>query len=372
MKLLHLIKTSTGASWAYRLMRNLVLMGNEVHVAMPLNGELVKKYVEAGIIVHEIKFSCFKIFNSIIALRKLVRDIKPDIIHSHFFITTVIMRLALVGIKVKRIFQVPGPLHLEYSFFRNMEICLANDRDYWIATCKWTENRYKQCGIDYRHLFLSFYGGDIDNNQYERGRLRKELGLDENAFLVGMVAFMYPPKYYLGQKTGLKGHEDLIDAISMIQHKYDNLHLVFVGGAWGDIKYYDKVVKYGKAKVRNIHFLGTRKDVPYLYQDFDLAVCPSHSENLGAAAESILYGIPTIATNVGGLPDIVIPGKTGYLVSPFCSQELANKIEYVIGNINEAIQLAQNGKKILTNALNSKNTSAEVNKIYNIIINDKT
>ena len=54
MKSLHLVKTSTGATWAFRLMRDLVAMGDEVHVAMPVDGILVPKYKEAGIIIHEL------------------------------------------------------------------------------------------------------------------------------------------------------------------------------------------------------------------------------------------------------------------------------------------------------------------------------
>lgn len=59
---LHLVKTSTGATWAFRLMRDLVLMGGEeVHVAMLLDGFLVSQYKEAGIIVHELNYSVRKI-----------------------------------------------------------------------------------------------------------------------------------------------------------------------------------------------------------------------------------------------------------------------------------------------------------------------
>ena len=52
MKVLHLVKTSTGATWAYRLMRDLVQMGDEVHVAMPVDGAMVPLYRSAGIIAN--------------------------------------------------------------------------------------------------------------------------------------------------------------------------------------------------------------------------------------------------------------------------------------------------------------------------------
>ena len=54
MKSLHLVKTSTGATWAFRVMRDLVQMGEEVHVAMPVDGILVQQYKDAGIHIHEL------------------------------------------------------------------------------------------------------------------------------------------------------------------------------------------------------------------------------------------------------------------------------------------------------------------------------
>ena len=65
-----------------------------------------------------------------------------------------------------------------------------------------------------------------------------------------MVAYMYAPKRFLGEKRGLKGHEDLIDAVSLIQDKYPNLHLVIVGGAWnGAIDYEKRLWLTGKSTV---------------------------------------------------------------------------------------------------------------------------
>jgi len=217
-------------------------------------------------------------------------------------------------------------------------------------------------------LFLTYYGGDLVDKNYQRGLLRSELGLSDSDIVVGMVAYMYAPKKYLGEKRGLKGHEDLIDAVALIQDKYPNLHLVLVGGAWeGAEKYEKEVIAYGKNKVRNIHFLGTRTNVPELYQDFNMVVHPSHSENLGGAGESLMLAIPTIASRVGGFPDIVIPGKTGYLTNPADPISIADAIERVIANPNEAKCLAENGKAYLHILLDAKKTSKDIYDFYRVI-----
>ena len=369
MKVLHLVKTSTGATWAFREMRDLVQMGDEVHVAMPLDGILVQKYKDAGIVIHELNYSLKNPLGTIKKLRELVYEVKPDIVHSHFVVTTLLMRMALLKQNVARVFQVPGPLHLEHSLYRNADLWTAQKKkDFWIATCNWTLKKYKAYGIDDNRLFLTYYGGDLVDKEYQKGLLRTELGLSQDDIVVGMVAYMYAPKRYLGEKRGLKGHEDLIDAVALIQDKYPSLHLVFIGGPWaGAVKYEQEVIAYGKKKVRNVHFLGTRSNVPDLYQDFDMAIHPSHSENLGGAAESLMLAIPTIASNVGGFPDIVIPDKTGYLTKPSDPSSIADAIEKVIANPEEAKRMAEYGKTYLHNLLNAKKTSKDVYDFYRLI-----
>lgn len=367
---LHLVKTSTGATWAFRVMRDLVQMGEEVHVAMPVDGILVQQYKDAGIVIHELNYSMRDALGTIKRIRKVVNEVNPDIIHSHFVLTTLLMRLALRNYNIARVFEVPGPLHLEHTIYRNADLWTAQKKkDFWIPTCKWSLNKYKECGIDSSRLFLTYYGGDLVDKKYQKGLLRSELGLSDKDIIVGMVAYMYAPKKFLGEKRGLKGHEDLIDAVAMIQDKYPNMHLVFIGGPWvGAEKYEQEVIAYGKKKVRNIHFLGTRRNVPELYQDFDMVVHPSHSENLGGAAESLMLAVPTIASNVGGFPDIVIPGKTGYLSQPYNAASIASAIEKVIANPNKAKQLAEYGKTYLRDLLDAKKTSKDVYNFHRLII----
>ena len=64
-----------------------------------------------------------------------MREINPDLIHSHFVTTTLMLRLALGRRhKIPRIFQVPGPLHLEHWHTRTLEIASAGKKDFWIGS----------------------------------------------------------------------------------------------------------------------------------------------------------------------------------------------------------------------------------------------
>ncbi|MEW6378547.1 MAG: glycosyltransferase family 4 protein [bacterium] len=284
------------------------------------------------------------------------------------------MRLALgKNHPIPRLFQVPGPLHLEHAFFRRAEIATAGSLDYWIASCRWSYERYSASGITRNRLFLSYYGTDpAIFTVHEKHKLRKELGIDDKVRLVGMVAFMYAPKWYLRQTRGIKGHEDLIDAISICLEKGLDIAGVFIGGAWNNaIAYEDSVMKYGKKRCgERIFFLGTRMDVPQLYPDFDVAVHPSHSENLGGVVESLLACRPTIATRVGGFPDLVIDGESGWLVPSRRPDLLAKAIIDVLRDPDESLIRARRGQALTQNLLDVKRTGKEIAEIYKTVMKE--
>ncbi len=357
-------------------MRELVKLGVDVHVALPPDGPLVDKYEAAGIVVHPLKLDfpikqpwlCHTMFGE---LRDLVACVEPTIIHSHFVGTTLTMRLALGRAHpIPRIFQVPGPLHLEHPFFRWSELLTAGPSDYWVGSCMWTYERYRASGISPDRLFLSYYG--IDRQAFsagQGGKLRAELGLSPHIKLVGMVAFMYGPKWFLGQKRGLKGHEDLIDAVALCLKTNSDIACVFIGGAWNDAHAYEQRVRAYARKRLGEHaiFLGTRNDVSELYPDLDVVVHPSHSENVGGAAESLLLAVPTIATNVGGFPDLVTEGATGWLVPPSSPAKLAIAILAALSAPEHAQALARQGQQRALQLFDVEQSARQVLEIYETV-----
>ena len=153
MKVLHLIKTSVGATWAVRQIRALGELGVDIHVAIP-HGPRADDLRSVGAEVHLMQTDLANpnpviVARRVRALRSLVDTVRPDIVHSHFVGTTMAMRLALRSNRdIPRVFQVPGPLHLESGPFRAAELAVANSEDYWIASCEWTRDRYLRSGVD--------------------------------------------------------------------------------------------------------------------------------------------------------------------------------------------------------------------------------
>ena len=379
MKVLQIVKTSEGARWAFDQAFALSKRGVTVVTAMPdTNGKVASLYEDKGmkVIVEDFSLplsSPWEFFDRARKIREIVEAEKPDIIHCHFVTNIVMLRMALKNNNIPRVFQVPGPLHLESFLFRNIDILSGDKNDYWIGTCEKTCSIYREYGVPENKLFLGYYGGyggekcehysDADN------RLHKEYGIVDGSVLVGMVSYFYKPKKYLLQTRGLKGHEDFIDAISVLQEKYSDLIGIIIGGPWGNSQsYFEKVKNYAKAKCGDkIIFTGFRSDIVDIYRELNVAVHPSHSENLGGAAESLAAAVPTVSTNIGGFPDIVIDGVTGYTTPSKSPEKLALAIEKMIADPAKAKALAENGRDRVRNLLDIERCADEIVKIYNRI-----
>jgi glycosyltransferase involved in cell wall biosynthesis len=377
VRVLHLLKTSVGGPWALRQICELVRLGVEVHVSMPPHGPMVERFQQAGAIVHQHQFdlpvrrpwlwpAVFERF------RGLVREVAPDLIHSHFVGTTLTMRMALGHAHgTPRVFMVPGPLHLEHTLFRRGEIASAGAPDHWIGSCRWTCERYVRAGVPAERVHLAYYGLELE--QYTGrtpGRLRGELKLGSDAQIVGTVSYMYPPKRYLGHTRGVKGHEDLIDASALALRDHPRLYCVVVGSAPAGAEAYERAVReYARARCGDrVIFLGHRTDVYDLYLDFDVAVHPSHSENIGGAPESLLLGVPTVTTNVGGFPDVIREGATGWMVPPHSPERLARVLCAVLSDPEGARETARRGAELSRQLFDTRRTAADVQRIYSEIL----
>jgi glycosyltransferase involved in cell wall biosynthesis len=378
MKILHIVKTATGATWVYHQVRVLRSLGFEIVVALPsATAGLAPKYQEAGATVIPINLDVptrhpWQIPAVLKSCRTLVKSVRPDIIHTHHVGTTLVVRAALgKSSPIPRIFQVPGPLHLEHSFFARLDTSSAGPQDHWIAACRWTQQKYHQLGIPSQRVFLSYLGTDLNKFAGTRkNNLRSELCLSLDTPLVGMVCYMYAPKRFLGQTVGLKGHEDFIAAFPIAKKQLPKLHGVIIGGAWnGSTKYEDYLRELGHRHCNGyLTFLGTRSDVPALYPDLDLAVVPSHSENVSfAAIEPLLSGVPVVTTNVGGIPDLVREGVSGRLVPPRNPQAIADAIVGSLQNREEARRLTVKGQEMARHLSDVERTTREVAQIYSTL-----
>jgi len=152
----------------------------------------------------------------------------------------------------------------------------------------------------------------------DRARARADLGqAGERRLLLGVVA----------QLTPWKGQDTAIEALAQLCREGVDAHLLLIGSA----KFVARSTRFDNeayvARLRRlaadasltdrVSFLGEREDVPALIRALDVLLLPSWEEPFGRALiEAMALGVPVIATNVGGPPEIITDGREGYLLPP--------------------------------------------------------
>ncbi len=379
MRVLQVVKTSDGADWAAAQAAELVKLGVTVHVALPrAEGRTVQAWTQAGAVIHVTPTDLsvrrpWLSFETMRGLRDLIANIHPDLIHSHFVSSTMLIRLALgKHHPTPRLFQVPGPLHMEHSFWRNAELATAGSGDSWIASSRCIRELYRKAGVPAQRLYLSYYGTSIGTFATVRsGLLRTRFAIGEEKKIVGNANFIYPPKYYLGQRIGLKAHEDVIDALGMIARQRSDVVGVLIGGTFAGSESYERRLR-ARAREAGGRIVMTGylppDDIRRMWPDFDVAVHVPISENCGGVCEPLLAGVPTIASRTGGLPEVVLEGVTGRLVGVRKPAELARAVIASLDNLDESRRLAQNGQRLVRSMFDVRRTAQEVFEVYRHIL----
>ena len=383
MKVLHLCKSSQGARWASAQAGLLTRRGIEVHVALPdLEGPVTSEWIANGARVHRIDYTLSPLLpvetiSSLDQLRRLVGLIQPDLIHCHHVKAAIMARLALRGrYPVPRVFQVPGPLHMEMFPSRMLELLAATGEDYWIATSRATLAHYLRAGISSERVFLSYAGTENERFRGQRtGQLRRQLGLADSDFLVGNISYVYAPRWYFMQRVGLKGHEDLIDGISLAAEKDRSIRGVLIGGPWGtDSTYFEKLRRYARKRSGNAVIMPgafNQEEVASAIWDFDCAAHVPMSENCGGVVEPLLCGIPTIASRIGGLVEVVMDGWTGVTVPVGNPSALSEAILFVRNQYSAMCHQAHIGRILVQTMFDVNRTAVEVEKIYRYVLGQR-
>lgn len=153
-----------------------------------------------------------------------------------------------------------------------------------------------------------------------RNKVRKNLNIKEDDFLILTVANLRP----------IKGHKYCIKAIQLLKQKgYNNFKFVFIGK--------DKMNGYLSVLAKELQvddkivFPGFQEDVTPFLEAADIFLLPSESEGLPLSImEAMNNGLPVIATNVGGVDELVEDQKTGLLIPPKSPSAIADSIIYLV------------------------------------------
>ncbi len=140
-----------------------------------------------------------------------------------------------------------------------------------------------------------------------------------------------------------KGYRHLLDGAALLERTKPGVHWILVGD--GELRSELEAQARRLGLASHVHFTGWRDDVAELLTLADVFVLPSESEGFGRVlVEAMAMGCPVVATNVGGIPDIVLDGETGLLVEPANPVAFAHAVRTLLDEPTRAARLGAAGR----------------------------
>ncbi len=279
-----------------------------------------------------------------ISIYRLIKRIRPHIVHTHTSKAGLLGRLAAYLAKVPIIIHTPHGhiFHSYYSPFMTKVFVIAErilslNTDIIATLTDMERDEHLEQGIASIEKYVIIHSGVMlqqimdMNIDVETGK--SKFGIPQNCNVIGVVGRLVP----------VKGHKYLVSAAKKIIKKSYNTVIVFVGDGYLGPELERQSESLGIRK--NIIFTGWRKDVIEVLSLFDILVLPSLNEGMGKVLiEGMALGKPIVASSVGGIIDLVKSGDNGILVPPRDSDALEEAILKLIRNKNLARRLGENGK----------------------------
>ncbi len=287
------------------------------------------------------RYSPFSFIN-LFRLARIMRDNDIDIVQTfHFFSDT-------LGVLVSKLASVKsvissrrdmgfkkGKFHLMVNKIMNRHIdkfiTVSDAVGEWIAT---NENVPKDRQVTIRNgIDLALFNASTCD---ERKAIRRELGINEADFVVGIVGHIRPEK----------GHDMFLRAACQLTRRIPNARFVIVGGGIPQLHdTYRLFVKENGFDDRTL-FTGYVDDARRYIQTFDVACLTSTTEGFSnAILEYMALEKPVVATTVGGNREVIVDGYNGYGVPPGSPDALAERLLYMYRNPEHRITMGRQGRK---------------------------
>ncbi len=354
-KILYLVTQSNfgGAQkYVFDLATGLDKAKYDVAVAAGGHGELLKQLEQKGINVFKLKWLRRPICSirdtlAYFEIKRLLKEWQPDVLHLNSSKAGILGCLAARHLPIKVVYTIHGSVFeaafpsLAQKFFLYLEkktakykhkiICVSeNDRVLWL--------KYKLVPTEKLvtiHNGINIYATSLTREE-ARQRLFQNAPQNYNDYqVVGWNGWFYPEKNL----------EALIQAANLIftLPKYQNKKILFVIFGNGP---QEKILKLEVKKINlenRVIFPGAVPEGAKYLKAFDVFVLPSIKEGLPyTIMEAMAAGVPIVASNVGGIPEMIEDGKNGFLVAPRDFEALAEKILQILENQELAQKFSRN------------------------------
>lgn len=316
-------------------------------VVLQDNNPLAEAFENAGIKLEYFHKKNKLDFGIVNRVAKYLQEEKPDVVHTHLFGADYWGGLAAKKAGVKKIISTKHDV-LDEGFLRSyLGRKTRRTFDKVVAISKATsEFLIEKEKIDVERVQVIYNGIDVHKFYVEDSEL-----FQTDALKIGSV----------GRLSKEKGHKHLIRACRFLKKRNWSLTLVGDGPLRKDL---EAQARFLGVEDR-VKFTGLLTDVREAFLDFDVFVLPSVSEGLSLSIlEAALAGKFVIATNVGGVPEIITHKENGLLFKPKRIEELLKHLEWVLENKGEARRMALALQKKVLNGFDINKVIKEYEELY--------
>lgn len=364
MRILHTIPGRNWGGMEHRTIeqvRWLMANGHHVWLAAPADGEPYRRGAEMGLPMVAMTFDPPWNPATLRNLRRFVRDNRIDVIDSHYTrdAKSALSCLGLCAVVRSRHVNQP----MTPSLMRRLQ-WRAADHVITVADC--TRDHLLEIGLA-DPARTTAIGGWADERFFQladpaatRARLRTELDLPTQSFVLLCVAMLRPDK----------GQDHLIRALGLLKQRGLNPVTVLAGSPTGESAEYEAGLHRLVTEIAvDVRFPGYRDDISQLMQMADAVVIPSLTEaQPRVAVQAFATGRPVVASCVGGVPEIVKHGQTGWLVPPAEPQALADAIAKVMTQADEAATVAAGARALAEKTMRFDHRMAQTLATYETAI----
>lgn len=317
MKVIHIISDcNAGGAQTHLLnvLREGGLYGFEIIVVCPSSGYYFDEYKKLSRKIYEVDFKRIPLA-VLWEIRQILHKEQPHIVHNHMLAGCILGSYAALGI---RQLKVVNNLHGHFDpasklewvkvfFYKKVVSTSILWNCYFIAVSNDNLRQLEKMGIPRSVIFLIYNGVDTVHFQREMDIPSRQ----EDILKIVAVSRLHPAK----------GLDTLLDAAKGLSIQVE---IAIVGD--GPLEKHLKN-RIEAERIDNVKMFGYIKDVRPFLQSADVFIQPSYIESMGiAVAEGMAMGLPVIATNVGGIPELVEEGQGGFLFQPGKAEALKHKI----------------------------------------------
>lgn len=265
----------------------------------------------------------------------LIKNLKPDVIHSHACLSA---RVSAFLRGIKKVYYTRHciqPKNYGIKKYKKLFVNLVLSNKV-IAVSKAVRNNLIQEGIKDKDIFLIYNGVEIPTKTYNKEALLIKYGLSNQEILITLV----------GRLETVKGQEHLLSIVEILKEKLNGFRVILAGEGSNRAK----LEEWIRSKNLPVELLGHISEIDEIYQLSDITVNTSNSEALSyAALEGFSHKKPVVAFNLDGINEVIEDGKDGYLVEFGDYMTFSDKLIELIGNRELRDSFGEYGyKKVVT------------------------